>query len=392
MNMELDDIKKLFESGRINFLFGSGLSIPYLSTLGSIEERLTELNNLPKNDENTILTASVYRQYFNNVIWPNHKNVINHLTGDDRDKYSKVLHNYESFLGTMNLLVAKRQVPLLSKKINIFSTNIDMFIERASCSKGIELNDGFRGHMDTRFDEDNFSKILSKESLHYQKVSEIPTFNYIKIHGSSNWIDNGTTNEITSDDSLEQVKRIKDAIDELPDDDFINVIDSTKTIDELTASARTVMTKDSFSIDSYKKFMTEYEKIVMVNPNKRKFSTTVLDMHFYELLRLFSNALEQPNALLLVAGFSFADEHIAQMTVRAANNNPTLQIIVFSYESGAKTAIINNLSKGGSFRNNNVKFLAPEDVTVNGQKINDLDKFDLESITDKILNKIANSI
>jgi hypothetical protein len=390
--MELDDIKKLFESGRINFLFGSGLSIPYLSTLGSIEERLTELNNLPKNDENTILTASVYRQYFNNVIWPNHKNVINHLTGDDRDKYSKVLHNYESFLGTMNLLVAKRQVPLLSKKINIFSTNIDMFIERASCSKGIELNDGFRGHMDTRFDEDNFSKILSKESLHYQKVSEIPTFNYIKIHGSSNWIDNGTTNEITSDDSLEQVKRIKDAIDELPDDDFINVIDSTKTIDELTASARTVMTKDSFSIDSYKKFMTEYEKIVMVNPNKRKFSTTVLDMHFYELLRLFSNALEQPNALLLVAGFSFADEHIAQMTVRAANNNPTLQIIVFSYESGAKTAIINNLSKGGSFRNNNVKFLAPEDVTVNGQKINDLDKFDLESITDKILNKIANSI
>ena len=168
--MELATIKNLLESGRINFLFGSGLSLPYLSTLESIEERLTELNSLHEKDEVNVVKSSIYRQYFAKVIWPNHNEVIEHLKGKDKDKYDKVLHNYTKFLETMNLLVAKRHVPLLSKKINIFSTNIDLFIERASCLSGIELNDGFGGHMDTKFEEDNFGKILSKERETQRRV------------------------------------------------------------------------------------------------------------------------------------------------------------------------------------------------------------------------------
>lgn len=391
--MELATIKNLLESGRINFLFGSGLSLPYLSTLESIEERLTELNSLHEKDEVNVVKSSIYRQYFAKVIWPNHNEVIEHLKGKDKDKYDKVLHNYTKFLETMNLLVAKRHVPLLSKNINIFSTNIDLFIERASCLSGIELNDGFGGHMDTKFEEDNFGKILSKESVHYQKISEIPTFNYIKIHGSSNWIGKGYSNDIISDDSLEQVKRIHDSLNKIHEDQFVDVGDSaSKTIYDLIESAIDITDEDTFNIKQYDEFMSEYEKIVMVNPNKRKFSTTVLDMHFYELLRLYSNALEQPNALLMVAGFSFADEHIALMTIRAANNNPTLQIIVFAYEESAKKTIEGNLSKGGSCKNHNILVLAPNEVTEDEKPIAALDKFELESITDKILDKIAKSI
>lgn len=393
VNMELAMIKNLLESGRINFLFGSGLSLPYLSTLESIEKRLTELSSKPETDDIKVVKSSIYRQYFTKVIWPNHNEVIENLEGQDKEKYNKVLHNYTKFLETMNLLVAKRHVPLLSKKINIFSTNIDLFIERASSLSGLELNDGFGGHMDAKFEEDNFGKILSKESVHYQKVSEIPTFNYIKIHGSSNWIGNGTSNEIISDDSLEQVNKIHNSLSKMDENQFVDVGDSaSKTIHNLIKSAKDITKEDSFSIKPYKKFMSEYEKIVMVNPNKRKFSTTVLDMHFYELLRLYSNALEQPNALLMVAGFSFADEHIALMTIRAANNNPTLQIIVFAYEESAKTTIEENLNKGGSCKNNNLFVLAPNDVTEDEKPITALDKFELESITDKILQKIVKSI
>jgi Methyl coenzyme M reductase, beta subunit len=108
--MELATIKNLLESGRINFLFGSGLSLPYLSTLESIEERLTELNSLHEKDEVNVVKSSIYRQYFAKVIWPNHNEVIEHLKGKDKDKYDKVLHNYTKFLETMNLLVAKRHV------------------------------------------------------------------------------------------------------------------------------------------------------------------------------------------------------------------------------------------------------------------------------------------
>lgn len=391
--MELATIKNLFESGRINFLFGSGLSQPYLSTLESIEKRLTELSSLNETNEVNVVKSSIYRQYFTKVIWPNHSEVIENLRDKDKDQYNQVLHNYTKFLETMNFLVAKRHVPLLSKKINIFSTNIDLFIERASSLSGIELNDGFGSHMNAKFEEDNFGKILSKEGLHYQKVSEIPTFNCIKIHGSSNWIGNGTSNEIISDDSLEQVKKINDSLNKICEEQFIDVSDSApKAIGDLVNSAQHITKNDSFSIEPYNEFMSEYEKIVMVNPNKRKFSTTVLDMHFYELLRLYSNALEQPNALLMVAGFSFADEHIALMTIRAANNNPTLQIIVFAYEESAKETIKENLSKGGSCKNNNIFVLAPNDVTEDEKSIATLDKFDLESITNIILDKIVKSI
>jgi len=138
--------------------------------------------------------------------------------------------------------------------------------------------------------------------------------------------------------------------------------------------------------------MDEYEKIVMINPNKHKFSTSVLDMHFYELLRIFSNALEQPNALLISAGFSFADEHIAQLTVRAANNNPTLQVLVLAYNIAAKAETDSNISRVGTCRNNNISILSPEDVTIENGPIPDLTNFDFESINEKVLKAICNTI
>ena len=48
-------------------------------------------------------------------------------------------------------------------------------------------------------------------------------------------------------------------------------------------------------------------------------------------MRLYSNALEKENSVLFVVGFSFADEHIATLTRRSAENNPTLKVIIFAY-------------------------------------------------------------
>lgn len=390
--MELDTIKKLFQSGRINFLFGSGLSRPYLITLGSIEKWLTDLSLKADDVKTAVVRASIYRRYFNEVIWLNHRDAIAAVTPAKKADYDKVMKAYQSFLETMNLLVTKRNMPLLSKKVNVFTTNIDMFMERAANNRGIELNDGFSGHLETRFEEDNFSKLLTKESVHYQKVSEIPAFNYIKIHGSSNWKEIGVDHEITSDDLLEQVNATHEKVMVLGADQFVDVTDESKTIDELIGMADAIVSDPFFDIAPYKAFMVEYEKIVMINPNKHKFSTSVLDMHFYELLRIFSNALEQPNALLISAGFSFADEHIAQLTVRAANNNPTLQVLVLAYDIAAKAETDSNISRVGTCRNNNISILSPEDVTMENGPIPDLTNFDFESINEKVLKAICNTI
>ena len=390
--MELDSIKKAIQSGRVNFLLGSGLSRPYLITLGSIEKWLTDLSIRPSDDKVAVVRASIYHLYFTEVIWPNHREAIAGLTTAKKSEYDEVLNAYQTFLEAMYLLIIQRHMPLLSKKVNIFTTNIDMFIERAANCKGIELNDGFRGHLDTRFEEDNFSKILTKESIHYQKVSEIPTLNYIKIHGSSNWQEIGANHEITSDDALDQVKVTYAKVSAMDADSFVDLSDKTKSIDELIALANPIVSDPFFDITPYNEFMAEYEKIVMINPNKRKFSTSVLDMHFYELLRLFSNALEQPNALLIAAGFSFADEHIAQLTVRAANNNPTLQVLVFSYNEDAKAETSSYINRVGIIRNNNISILSPSDITIDNSPIPDLVSFDLKSFNEKILLAIGDTI
>ncbi len=43
--MDINKLKDLIQSSNINFLIGSGMSAPYLSTLGNVENLLTEIDN-----------------------------------------------------------------------------------------------------------------------------------------------------------------------------------------------------------------------------------------------------------------------------------------------------------------------------------------------------------
>ena len=100
----------------------------------------------------------------------------------------------------------------------------------------------------------------------------------------------------------------------------------------------------------------------MINPTKKKFTESVIDHHFYELMRQYSNNLEKENTLLFVSGFSFADEHIADITRRAANTNPTLHIVVFAYNDGDGATIKSNLKLPDVCLNNNITILTPTSV------------------------------
>lgn len=72
--MKIDDIKNFIQSANINFLVGAGLSSPYLSTLSKIEDHLTDLSNPKELDKNIakIVKASIYKEFFCNVILKNH--------------------------------------------------------------------------------------------------------------------------------------------------------------------------------------------------------------------------------------------------------------------------------------------------------------------------------
>ena len=77
-------------------------------------------------------------------------------------------------------------------------------------------------------------------------------------------------------------------------------------------------------------------------------------------MRRYSNSLEQVNSVLFVSGFSFADEHLAKITMRAANTNPTLQVIVFAYDEKAMADIKKNLEQGIVSTNHNVHVLTAQ--------------------------------
>ena len=91
---------------------------------------------------------------------------------------------------------------------------------------------------------------------------------------------------------------------------------------------------------------------------KNKFENTLYQEFYYQNLRQLSYELEKQNSILIVFGFSFADEHIAEILKRACNN-PTLNIYIFCYSLDTKNEILNNL-KLEEFPNN-IKTILPED-------------------------------
>ena len=80
-----------------------------------------------------------------------------------------------------------------------------------------------------------------------------------------------------------------------------------------------------------KKVVEKLGEFFLILPNLRKFHATMMDRVYYDLLRIFANAMDQENAILLAFGFSFEDEHILDITRRAIRN-PTAQLLIFAYE------------------------------------------------------------
>jgi hypothetical protein len=152
------------------------------------------------------------------------------------------------------------------------------------------------GNINPSFETSNFYKSIFKTSAHFDNRSEIPTFNVVKLHGSLSWSLVGGSDTITYSD-LKQVEVVSEQ-------------------------------------DNDEAFNTEYGKLQVVNPTKEKFKETVMGVTFYELLRMYSGQLEKENSVLFVLGFSMADEHIREITKRAANSNPTLKIYLFCYSDG----------------------------------------------------------
>ena len=366
----IDRLKDMIQSCNINFLFGSGMSAPYLSTLWNLETLLTDLDKDKNLDENKkeLIRASIYKKFFDDVI---EKNI--NIIQDAKDS-QKILESYKDFFSNINKLMLYRKNSLLSKQVNIFTTNIDVYLEKALEDKGFEVNDGFSGRFGLKYDLSNFKKSMYQNSLHYENSFEIPIFNILKLHGSLTWkIKNNEKEIIIGDMGLQQIIEVKE---NKPSNDSIFI--EVKNNDSLSNLIE--KSSSNFNNEEVKKFKESYEKLVIINPTKEKFKDTLMNQTHYDLLRIYANELEKENTLLFVMGFSFADEHIRELTVRVANSNPTLQIIIFAYTKEAGKEIEEKIDMS-KVKNKNIFIESPSS---NG----DCDySYDFNTINKKIFKK-----
>ncbi|MFY4789040.1 SIR2 family protein [Aliarcobacter butzleri] len=393
MSKSIEDYRLIdrIQDSNINFLFGSGMSAGYLDILSNIEQLLTELNNdkTITDDKKSLLRASILNKYFEGVIEKN-SNILDYTSLEPEVILSIqwTLDSYRNFFKTINQLILLRRNKLLSKQVNIFTTNIDVFLERAIEQVGLESNDGFGKGFKPKYDLSNFKKSIFQKSLHFDNSSEIPVFNILKIHGSLTWKYDG--GNIYFDNSLEQVQKVKSATKI----DLINVVtkDSETTKKDDLTSLISKLPTSTIDETKFSSFLEEYDKLSIVNPTKGKFQQTVLDQKYYDLLRIYANELERENTLLFVMGFSFADEHIRDLTIRVANSNPTLMIYIFAYTTDARGELEKVLDIENNVKNKNIVIVSPTQSEQNDKSFEDDFSYDFDNINAKIFMQILNKI
>lgn len=399
--MNLEKLKNIIQSCNINFIVGSGLSRPYLITLGNIELLLEQLdqNEEIEEIEKHLIKASIYKKYFEEVMVKNldsYKQVKN-KDKDEEEEYKEVIGNYKTFLQSINSILLYRYIPIHGKQINVFTTNIDLFFEKALESTKIEFNDGFQGRLSPIFNLSNFQKSYKKTSLHYKNTSEIPVFNLLKLHGSINW---KKYNNQISLSLYEEFESIEKSLSDLTDNVFLRITDKN-TLNELVKDAKKIT--DDFKGKKLTElneklliFLNEYEKLQIVNPTKEKFKTTLLNTTYYELLRLFANEMEKENTILFALGFSFADEHIREITLRAVNSNPTLQLYVIAFDEQAKNDIEQALGfHHNRILNGNVKVIDPTsflEANTKDDEVSAFENFNFKNINTKIFEIISKRV
>ncbi|MGP6559941.1 SIR2 family protein [Ornithobacterium rhinotracheale] len=167
-------------------------------------------------------------------------------------------------------------------RLNIFTTNYDLYSERAMDSLGIHYVNGFTGGISKYFNPTIFNYALAeKMDLSQSKWSVIDNFFYLyKIHGSVNWIE---------DDSKEKLFKVKEIQD--------------PTFDKL-----------------------KEEQTIMIHPTPLKYNAS-LGSPYSDLFREFQKKLMQNNNILVTIGYSFSDEHINNLIFQAFTI-PSFRLIV----------------------------------------------------------------
>jgi len=258
----------------------------FLSVLHSLSFYHSKINN--EADEEARKINQVIKEARNFILEKclNEKNI-----KDKRD--NELLEVYKTFY--KKLLTRNSTLP----RLNIFTTNYDLYSERAMDSLGIHYANGFTGGISKYFNPTIFNYALAeKMDLSQSKWNVIDNFFYLyKIHGSVNWVEN--------DDEGKLFK-----IQEIQDPTFNTLKD---------------------------------KKTVMIHPTPLKYNAS-LGSPYSDLFREFQKKLMQNNNILVTIGYSFSDEHINNLIFQAFTI-PSFRLIIIGNPSPDRDNKDTNITK-----------------------------------------------
>lgn len=377
--MNSDQFLKDIQGKNVNFLIGSGASFGVVPTLWvkSIEKSFEELLTSTDYDENQ--RKVLYFIWFE--LWIRKTRIIDFDQNNDvHNQYKRFVQNLIDFLNNEGFDKPKR--------VNIFTSNYDTLFEMIfdKLSKENRLtyfNDGSRGFFKKYISTENYHLKISHSGMSDSFQREIPTINLLKIHGSVTWSSSNNEIEVNienltfsglcklSDDIINCINEFNKNNDLnfrseednllLPDKYEETILFGSLTEERLSKELTRIYEKFSDKVES---FYESYRSLPVVNPTKEKFSDTVFQQHYYQLLRMLSFELEKQDSILIVFGFSFADEHILEI-VRRSIVNPKLKIYVIAFNEGAKKKIKEKL---GNLGGNIIEYL-PSSLSPDGNEV-----------------------
>lgn len=339
----------------INFLIGAGASAGLIRTLDipALGESFEYFYSSKKlNFEQQKVLDFIWFQLWIKDTLVNHDTAIElykEKNGISQPKLN-VLINYYHFIDNLVefLNLEGYDKP---KRANIFTTNYDSIFELIfdliSLNKRlIYFNDGSRGFFNRYISTENFNLNISHSAVTDSFQRNIPTINLLKIHGSITWDKSEDKIKVSMDpEILNDISLVANELyDKVKRYDLIsNVFFKSATDEDIDDNAKEKLLKELSSFyatnnDKIEEFILKYSQLQVVNPTKEKFKETVFQQNYYQMLRMLSFELEKKNSVLIVFGFSFADEHIREIIKRSLIN-PYLKMYVICYDEASKKKI-----------------------------------------------------
>jgi hypothetical protein len=192
------------------------------------------------------------------------------------EKSQKTLALYKDFYQKITL----RNKDL--SRVNIFTTNNDLFNEKALDYSNINYNNGFGGGLERVFNPARFNYTFSRKiDAEIQKYEPLDNMVYLyKLHGSISWRE-------SENNSFFQIQEVATKHGEnVPNDNIL----------------------------------------IYPTPLKQNKS---LGSPYSDLIREFQKKLLQPHSVLFVVGYSFSDEHLNNIVYQALASNSSISVVVF---------------------------------------------------------------